>query len=260
MSYRSSRMIAAALAATVACVSTAALAQSLVVRSTGPSAAKYPVGKKLAAGEKITLVAGDRLVLLDNGTTRTLAKPGTHSASAPVAANRTLSTTMAQMISRDGALRRRGGATRGPGEAPAAASEVRAPNLWLVDARRGGTFCVVDPAALLLWRPDITGDASLKVEADGPAVGAGARAETIAFLEGQAYRRWPSASLPLAEGASYRMSGAGTDRPVSIKFAFMGALPETPDGIAAELLARGCTDQLDRLVDTMTADEAGATR
>jgi hypothetical protein len=256
MPFHSTRMIAAALVAAAACASTAALAQSMVVRSTGPSAAKYPVGKKLAAGEKITLVAGDRVVLLDKGTTRTLAKPGVHSASGQVAANRTLSTTMAQMISRDGALRRRGGATRGAGDVPVAAAEVRAPNVWLIDARKGGTFCVADPAALLLWRADITDDASFKVEAEGGA----ARAETIAFLEGQAYRRWPVAALPLSEGASYRLSGAGTDKPVAIKFALLGTLPDTPDAIASALLARGCTGQLDRLVDTMTADEVGAAR
>jgi hypothetical protein len=89
-----SRLIAAALAMTAACVSTSALAQSMIVRSTGPSAPKYPVGKKLAVNEKITLVAGDRVVLLDKGKTRTLAKPGTHNSSASVAANQTLSTTM----------------------------------------------------------------------------------------------------------------------------------------------------------------------
>lgn len=254
MSFPSRRLIAVALAATAACVSTSALAQSMVVRSSGPSAAKYPVGKKLAANEKITLVAGDRVVLLDKGKTRTLAKPGVHNSSASVAANQTLSSTMANMISRDGALRRRGGATRGPGDVELASAEIRAPNLWLIDARKGGNFCVADTAALLFWRPDINGDTSLRVEAEGAA----GKAETIAFLDGQAYRRWPAATLPLTTGSGYRLSGAGMDKPVSIRFQLLDALPETPDDIAAKLLERGCTAQLDRLVDTMSEDEARA--
>ncbi|MBA4747766.1 MAG: hypothetical protein H2056_03530 [Sphingopyxis sp.] len=254
MFFRNRRLIAAAIAATAACVSTSALAQSMIVRSSGPSAAKYPVGKKLAANEKITLVSGDRVVLLDKGKTRTLARPGVHNSSATVAANQTLSTTMSQMISRDGALRRRGGATRGPGDAEMAVADIRAPNLWLIDARKGGNFCVADPGALLFWRPDINGDTSLRVEAEGSA----AKAETIAFLDGQAYRRWPGATLPLTAGSSYRLSGGGMDKPVSIRFQLLDSLPETPDDIAAKLLERGCTAQLDRLVDTMAEDEGMA--
>ena len=254
MSCPKSRLIAVALAATAACVSTSALAQSMVVRSSGPSAAKYPVGKKLAANEKITLVAGDRVVLLDKGKTRTLARPGVHNSSVNVAANQTLSTTMTQMISRDGALRRRGGATRGPGDVDTASAEIRAPNLWLIDARKGGNFCVADPATLLFWRPEINGDTSLRVEAESNA----GKAETIAFLDGQAYRRWPGATLPLSAGAGYRLSGAGLAQPVSIKFQLLDILPDTPDAIAATLLERGCTAQLDRLVDAMADDEMGA--
>lgn len=254
MPCRNTRLIAAAIAVTAACFSTSALAQSMVVRSTGPSAAKYPVGKKLAANEKITLVSGDRVVLLDKGKTRTLAKPGVHNSSASVAASQTLSTTMTNMISRDGALRRRGGATRGPGDAPAVAAEIRAPNLWLIDARKGGNFCVADPATLLFWRPDFNGDTSLRVEPEGDA----GKAETIAFLDGQAYRRWPGATLPLDAGKAYRLSGAGLDKPVSIRFQMLDALPTTPDEIAAKLLERGCTAQLDRLVDTMAEDEMSA--
>lgn len=160
MSFHSTRMIAAMLAITAAGVSTAALAQSMVVRSTGPSAAKYPVGKKLAANEKVTLVAGDRVVLLSSGTTRTLAKPGTYSASGTTAASTTISTTMAQMISRNGVPRRRGGATRGDG---IVTSDIRPPNVWLIDARKGGNFCVADPATLLIWRTDDSAVQSAKV-------------------------------------------------------------------------------------------------
>ena len=47
-----------------------ALAQAIVVRSTGPSAAEYPQGRKLPANASVTLRAGDRLTVLDRKSTR----------------------------------------------------------------------------------------------------------------------------------------------------------------------------------------------
>lgn len=245
------RLAGAALVAAALLASGTAFAQAMVVRSTGPSAAKYPVGKKFAAGERIVLVAGDQLVLLDKGKTRTIARPGTHNASAPVATAQTLSSTVTRMIARDGALRSRGGFIRGedePGDAP-----VRAPSLWLIDVREGGEFCVADPARLLVWRPDMTGDALLRIEpqaADAPE-------ETLAFVDGQAYRRWPDGAAALRMGQSYRLSGAGLDASVTIRFQLLGPAPETPDAIAEALAAKGCTGQLARLVDALAAEERG---
>ena len=237
-----------ALAATA--WSGAAIAQAMVVRSTGPSAAKYPVGKKFAAGDRVTLVSGDQLVLLDKGKTRTIARAGTHNVSASVDTSQTLTSTMTRMISREGAMRSRGGFTRGPdetGDVP-----VRAPNLWLIDVREGGNFCVADPARLLFWRPDMAGDALLRVEAgDDPA-----KAETLAFVDGQSYRRWPVDTMPLRFGESFRLSGARPGKPVSISFQPFEAIPDTPDKIAEALLAKGCTAQLARLVDALAEEES----
>lgn len=230
----------------------AALAQVMVVRSTGPSAAKYPVGKKLAANDRVTLVAGDKLVLIDKGKTRTLTRPGTHNASAAVEANQTLTSTMTRMIARDGAMRSRGGFTRGPGETDALAAEARAPNLWLIDVRTGGDFCVADPARLLFWRPEMAGDALLRIEVPSEE----AKVETLAFVEGQAFRRWPADTLPLRFEQDYRISGAGAASPVNIRFHQLDSLPETPDAIADLLLSKGCTGQLERLVDTMSEEES----
>lgn len=248
------RLLAGALAVAAAVLSTTALAQSMVVRSTGPSAAKYPVGKKFAANEKVTLVAGDQLVVLDQGKTRTIARPGVHNVSAGVAGSQTLTSTVTRMIAKDGAMRSRGGFTRGPGDAEAAAKEARAPNLWLIDMRKAGNFCVADPARLLFWRADMTGDALLRIEEGDNAV----KVETLAFVDGQAYRRWPGDTLPLRFGHSYRLSGNGLTEPVSISFQLLEAIPETPEAIAQALLAKGCTAQFDRLVDTMAEEEETA--
>jgi hypothetical protein len=255
MSYpetRNRRIIVAVMALAALGWSSAALAQAMVVRSTGPSATKYPVGKKFAANERVTLVAGDQLVLIDKGKTRTLARPGTHNASSGVEANQTLTSTVTRMIARDGAMRSRGGFTRGPGETAGTATEVRAPNLWLIDARHGGNFCVADPARLLVWRPEMSGDALLRIEVGNDA----SKAETLAFVDGQAYRRWPSETIAAQAGATYRLSGWGNGAPVSINFQMLDALPETPEAIAEALLSKGCMGQLDRLVSAMAEDEA----
>ena len=78
---RLSLTAAAIMAMTV--VGTAA-AQSMVVRSTGPSASKYPTGAKLKSADKLTLVSGDKVVLMQAGKTRTLSGPGTFGASGTI--------------------------------------------------------------------------------------------------------------------------------------------------------------------------------
>src|SRR3546814_6106243 len=77
------RRLALASVAAVAAVALAgtAAAQSMVVRSTGPSASKYPAGARLKASDRLTLAAGDRIVLIQAGKTRTLSGPGTFSRS-----------------------------------------------------------------------------------------------------------------------------------------------------------------------------------
>ena len=79
-------LTAAAAIMAVAVVGTAA-AQSMVVRSTGPSASKYPTGAKLKSSDRLTLVAGDKVVLMQAGKTRTLSGPGTFGASGTIQAS-----------------------------------------------------------------------------------------------------------------------------------------------------------------------------
>src|SRR3546814_13131701 len=84
------RRIGLTAAAAVAALTmvTAAAAQSMVVRSTGPSAAKYPTGARLKSSDKLTLVAGDRIVLMQSGNARPLSGPGTFGATGPVQARK----------------------------------------------------------------------------------------------------------------------------------------------------------------------------
>lgn len=239
-----------AIAAGVICLAMAgtAAAQSMVVRSTGPSASKYPTGAKLKAADKLTLVAGDRVVLMQAGKTRTLSGPGTFGAGGTVQASQSLSGNVTRMLAKGTTMRSRGGFSRG--ELNTAPVDARAPNLWLLDYREAGTFCVLDPAVLMLWRPNMEGDTALEIESAG-------KKATVAIVDGANFRKWPTDVLPVQYGTDYRLSGGGLAKPVTVRFAAVENAPDTVEGSVDMLIAKGCSPQLNRLVDTMSDAEAG---
>jgi len=239
--------LTAAAAIMAVAVAGTATAQSIVVRSTGPSASKYPTGAKLKSADKLTLVAGDRVVLMQAGKTRTLAGPGTFGASGTVQISQSMGTAVTRMIAKGPTMRSRGVATReGLVQQPV---NVRAPNLWLLDYREGGTFCVADPATLLLWRPAMETEELLTIEQ-------GSKVEKVALVNGANFRKWPTDVMPVQYGVDYRLSGAGLAKPVTVRFAKMDVIPDTVEGSVDTLVANGCSPQLDRLVDTMSESEA----
>src|SRR3546814_18821200 len=129
---------------------------------------------------------------------------------------------------------------------------MRAPNVWLLDYREVGTFCGADPARLMRWRPHMESDQLLRIEQGG-------KAETVAFVVGANFRKWPTETIPVQYGVDYRLSGAGLAAPVTVRFAALDAMPEAADGAAEMLVAKGCTPELDRLVGAMSeAETAGA--
>ena len=223
-----------------------AAAQSMVIRSTGPSAEKYPTGTRLTSTDRLTLVSGDKLVLIQSGKTRTLSGPGTFSASGTVQASQSMGATVTRMLARGPQMRSRGGFSRGPDEAPP--TDVRAPNLWLLDYREPGMFCVADPAALLLWRPDMESDQLLRIEQGG-------HSETVAFVSGANFRKWPADTLPVQYGVDYHLSGGGLAAPVTVRFAALETMPDDVDATVETLMAKSCAPQLDRLVDALFEGE-----
>lgn len=241
-------LTAAAAIATIACVGTAA-AQSMVVRSTGPSANKYPAGAKLKSADKLTLVAGDKVVLMQAGKTRTLSGPGTFGATGTVQASQSLGGNVTRMLAKGPTMRSRGGFSRGDTLTPPPA-DLRAPNLWLLDYREAGTFCVLDPTILMLWRPNMEGDTALEIESTG-------KKTTVAIVDGANFRKWPTDVLPVQYGTDYRLSGGGLAKPVTVRFAAIENAPDTVEGSIDMLMAKGCSPQLNRLVDTMSEAEAG---
>ena len=227
---------AVALGMAVALAAAPAWADSLVVRSSGPSAGSYAPSKKLAEGGSLQLKAGDVVTLLDAKGTRTLRGPGRFNVTAAAAVPAS-NVTMAALLDTKRVRRARTGAVRGAiGEAAAAAKR---PNLWLVDVAQPGPLCVTDPAAVRLWRADAAKPAAVRIS------GGGAEGSTT-FAASEAIAAWP-ASLPVKDGAAYRIEAGG--RSTDIRFALLGTADGGIDGTASALIAKGCQAQLDLLVD-----------
>ena len=94
------------------------------------------------------------------------------------------------------------------------------------------------------------GDTALEIESAG-------KKATVAIVDGANFRKWPTDVLPVQYGADYRLSGGGLARPVTVRFTRIDNAPDTVEGSIELLMAKGCSPQLNRLVDTMSEAEAG---
>ncbi|HKY80563.1 MAG TPA: hypothetical protein VJM09_03735 [Sphingobium sp.] len=219
-------------------LASAAWAESMVVRASGPSAKSYPPGRKLAEGGSLVLKAGDIVTLLDGKGTRTLRGPGSFGVTAAAGAAGAGNVALAALLDTKRVRRARTGAVRGT-ITDAAAAAPRRPNLWLVDVSQPGALCFADPASVRLWRADAAKPATVRISGGGTQASA-------SFAAGEAIAPWPAA-LPVADGASYRIAGGQT---VDIRFAKVGPIEPGLEQVASGLIARGCAAQLDLLVDS----------
>lgn len=227
-----------------------AAADTLVVRSSGPSARSYPPGKAIPESQKIVLKANDQVVILDGRGTRTLKGPGSFSPT--VASNQATDsrTTFAALVSQRSERRARIGAVR----SVKPASDPRNPNLWFVDVERSSNTCVIDPAAITMWRAETGANAALTVT--NVATG---KAESVNWKTGESTLAWP-ASMPVTAGAEYRLSWPGAQQPTLLKFAVLGPDLKGLESMAAALIKHGCEAQLDLLIETVAIpDKSGPT-
>ncbi len=224
----------------------AAFADTLIVRSTGPSAKTYPAGKSLPADGKLALKADDSVTILDKAGTRVLKGPGVFALSA--ARTATASATLGQFLKNTGARQSRAGAVRGVNGGKASS-----PNLWFVDVEKSGSICVVDPAAITLWRAvtDKSQTLTLTRLSDGKSASA-------AFGAGVASRAWPVAEIAVADGAQFRVSSGGSTPPSLITIRKVGQMGTGLDDTASALLKSGCTAQVDLLVEKASASADGS--
>ncbi|MEA3046005.1 MAG: hypothetical protein QOJ53_337 [Sphingomonadales bacterium] len=227
------RALAAALLAASA---SAAAANVLVVRSSGPSARAYPAGRSLPDNARLTLQAGDTIVVLGGGGTRTFRGPGTFSPGSAVRAG--------VRTADNGGRRARIGAVRSAGIVP------RGPTIWHVDVTQSGTFCLASARNVMLWRPDASAPARLTISGPGGA------ARTLQWPAGQPTIAWPRGAT-LASGGTYSFAERGVAVPTRITFRVLDSQPADVEGVAAALIANGCEAQLDVLVETQPEQSAG---
>jgi hypothetical protein len=205
-----------------------AAANVLVVRSTGPSAAAYPPGRSLPDNVRLTLRAGDAVIVLGAGGTRAFRGPGVFSPSAAAQAG---GPTLAN------GQRARIGAVRSAGIVP------HSPTIWHVDVTQSGTFCLSSASHVMLWRPDSSGPATLTI------TGAGGAPRNVRWAAGQATVAWPAA-IPIANGASFNIAQSGVAVPTQVTFRMLAHEPADMQSVASALIDNGCQGQLDVLVET----------
>ena len=214
---------------------------AIVVASSGPSASAYPVGRKLPDNASVTLRAGDTVTILDSHGTRVLRGGGTF-AIAPGATAPDKSSTFAALTMQRAASRVRTGAVRsGVGSQPPAS-----PNLWFIDVAKGGRRCIVAGEPVRLWRLATDKAATYSVV---PA-GAGKTGFSVSFPVGAMVAPWDVAALPVSDGGAYAVTMSG--EPVAkIELAVLPTQPADAEALAAALVEKGCTAQLDLLSTTL---------
>lgn len=201
-----------------------ASAAVVIVRSAGAAAKAYPPGKALPEGASIKLGSGDMVTVLGPNSAKVLRGPGVF----PVA--QTGRDTLAMAAGR----RARFGALR-------TGDIAKNPSVWDLDVTQSGKMCVAEPAKLTMWRPNRDEAAKISIRSgDG-------KVQTLDWAAGKATAAWPS-TLPVKSGAEYQIETGGADKS-SVSFVTVSKPPADLVGAAQLLIANGCQNQLDLLVE-----------
>lgn len=208
-------------AALALAVSSASVATVLVVRAAGPSAKVYPPGKALPDAAKIQLQPGDSVMLLHPTGSRTLRGPGTFAVAG------TGGSTTTNRRARFSAMR--------SGDVPLN------PSPWNLDVTQSGKLCVADASKLTLWRPQK--DDAIKLTIRG-----GGSEQTLDWEAGKDTISWP-ATLPVTSGAEYQLSQQDSGDTARVTFVTLANPPKDSISTAQSLIANGCENQLDVLVE-----------
>jgi len=230
-------------------VSVQAVAQAVVVRSTGPSAVNYPKGKRLSGTEKVTLKAGDVVTVLDKAGTRILRGAGMFSLTGAVNRDRGAAALLARSLSNPASVR--AGAVRGVGDT--SGENVMPVSIWLADTEQGGTVCVPRGSDLYLWRSE-----SAKRSFTWLTEATGGEMVRMQWPPKTVGIAWPKTMLAPQESRTYRIYDEGTPDKVA-EFQIVMIEPEAVPADAAALgtllLDNGCKAQFDWLAATLEEDE-----
>ncbi|MCA1661194.1 MAG: hypothetical protein LC648_03105 [Novosphingobium sp.] len=240
------RIVGVAIGCALAAAAPApAAAQAVVVRASGPSAAKFPVGLKLGDGAKVALEAGDTVTVLDRAGSRVLKGKGAFIIDSKVLRDRGLVGMLSRSLNNPTSVR--AGAVRG-----VTLVETRPlvpKSVWIADIDRGGKVCVPQGSDLYLWRHSHdTRRTTWLGEAEGGAT------VRLLFPQRTSGVAWPSASLPLIAGRSYRLNDDGApERTVDFEIVTLApdAIPDNAAELGSLLLDRGCAVQFEALADSL---------
>jgi hypothetical protein len=229
------------------CIAGLAAAETIVVKSSGPSAKSFPPGKSIPDNSKVTLAKLDIVTILDGRGTRVLKGPGIFSTTASTATG----SSIGSLLRNTGTRQMRTGAVRTMG----AASISKPPNVWLIDTSKSGTVCVSGSEAISLWTPSNEKPSNLKLTrvADG-------KSATVTLRPMQSIKAWPAADLPITNDGTFKATVDGQANPVTLKFVTLGPNPQGLEATASALIKAGCNGQLDLLIETVAvpnSDENG---
>ena len=130
--------------------------------------------------------------------------------------------------------------------APAGLESPTAPdNIWAIDVTKGGTYCVADPAALVLWRPNRADAITGKLGANGKTI-------AVSWKAGSALKLWPNADIPVVDGQTYVFTGPVTVNS-TITLKRLASVPADPMQVATMLAEHGCNAQLDVIASQATS-------
>ncbi|WP_324828435.1 hypothetical protein [Qipengyuania zhejiangensis] len=211
----------------------------VVVKSSGPSAAEYPVGKKLDDAASVTLRDGDAITVLTGAGTRILRGPGTHRVGARGASKRTAFAMLTRQ--RSGARVRTGAVRGGTGDAMPHNS-----NLWNVDVTQAGKVCLATDETIGFWRPSLAGEETWVL---GSAVSD--FHVHVTFADGDATASLGAEELPLGQNRIYGFSGPDGGPAQRVEFVLLETVPDNPEDLAVALAQNGCNGQLDLLSERL---------
>lgn len=212
----------------------AAANAGVVVKSSGPSAATYPVGKKLDDAASITLKAGDKVTILTDSGTRVISGPGTHRVGTRGASKRT---AFAMLTRQQSGARVRTGAVRG-GPAGTATN----PNLWNVDTGQAGKVCLPSMDTITFWRSNSAGEETWVVGSANSDFHV-----HVTFDEGSTTASLGAEELPLHQTRIFDLSSPAGGAKKRLEFVSLGSEPADAEELAMALAENGCDGQLNLL-------------
>lgn len=233
------RLAGLALAGAALALPVAAMA-GVVVKSTGPSSSKFPVGTKLDDNATITLKGGDVVTVLTAEGTRVIKGAGTFKVGErpQVAADR-----FASLTRKRAATRVRTGAVRDVND-----EAITNPSLWYVDVTRSGTICLYDLATVRLWRPGTAGTSTFAISDAG-----GTAQAQVTFDDTVTVAALDPTRMPITEGGNYTITAPDGSPAAEVSFVLLGEDYAAPDALAEALIAKGCTVQLEALASSLEA-------